>query len=145
MIVCVPIECGMEGLTIDVKVAPTFDEWESPTVNEVDAPSKLEGVPNMVETTTLIEDTVGVAPTKILGLLVFGGGVTPMVEGVKVPTILGLRISAVKDTMEAAVEEVDSSISRSGDVSPNVGLFGSKYGKGGGDTLCLFGEGGGGG
>ena len=60
---CSPIVCGMEGLTLDVKVAPMFDEWESPKVDEVDAPSKLEGVPNMVETMALIEDIVGVAPT----------------------------------------------------------------------------------
>ena len=38
---CDPIICGTEGFTIDVKVAPTFDEWESPIVDEVDAPSKL--------------------------------------------------------------------------------------------------------
>ena len=42
-----PIECETKGLTVDVKVAPIFDEWEAPTVDEVDAPSKL-GVPNMV-------------------------------------------------------------------------------------------------
>lgn len=44
---CVPTECGMKGLTGNVKVAPTFNEWEAPIVDEVDAPSKLEGVPNM--------------------------------------------------------------------------------------------------
>ena len=32
-----PIECGTEGLTVDVKVVPTMDEWEAPTVDEVDA------------------------------------------------------------------------------------------------------------
>ena len=47
--------------------------------------------------------------------------------------------------MEAAVDEVDPSISKGGVASLNVGLFGSKYGKGGGDTLFLLGEGGGGG
>ena len=88
---------------------------------------------------------MGVAPTKRLGFLVCGGGVTPTVDGVKVPTVLGLRISAEKDTVEAAVEEDDPSMSRSDATSPNVGLSRSKYGKGGGDTLCLFGEGGGGG
>ena len=59
-----PIECGTKGLTTDVKVAWTFDEWEAPTVDEVDAPSKLERVPNMVETMALMEDTVGLAPTE---------------------------------------------------------------------------------
>ena len=50
-----------------------------------------------------------------------------------------------KDTMEATVDEVGPSISKGGVSSTNVGPFGSKYGKGGGDTLCLLGEGGGGG
>ena len=43
-----------------------FDEWEAPTVDEVDASSKLEGAPNMVETMVIIEDTVGVAPIERL-------------------------------------------------------------------------------
>ena len=95
-------------------MAPTLDEWEAPMVDEVNSPSKLEGFPNMVETMALIDDTVGVAPTKRLGLLVFGGGVTPTVDGVKVPTLSRLRLLAVKDTVEVMVEEVDPSISRSG-------------------------------
>ena len=99
----------------------------------------------MVETMALIEDKVGIAPIDKLGVQVCGGGVTPMVDGVKVSTISKFRLSVVKDTVEATMEEVDPSTSRSGVVSPNVGLFGSKYVKGGGDTLCLFGEGGGGG
>ena len=107
-------------------MAPTLDEWEAPMVDEVNSPSKLEGFPNMVETMALIDDTVGVAPTKRLGLLVFLGGVTPMVDGVIVPTMLGLRILEVKDIVEAMVEDVDSSISRGGVASPNVGLSGSK-------------------
>ena len=56
-----------------------------------------------------------------------------------------LTISMVKDTVEDVVDGVDPSVSKGGAASPNVGLFGSKYGKGGGDTLFLFGEGGGGG
>ena len=76
----------------------------------------------MVETMALIEDIVGVAPTEGLGLLVCGGGVTPMVNGVIVPIMSGLRISAVKDTMEAMVKEVDPSISKGGATDPNVGL-----------------------
>ena len=86
----------------------------------------MEGVNSIVETMDLIEYTVGVAPTKRLGLMVFGGGVTPTVDGVKVPTILRLRILVVKDTVEAAVEEAGPSISRSGAASPNVGLSRSK-------------------
>ena len=74
-----------------------------------------------------------------------GGGVTSRVDGVMVLVISRLRLSAMKDTMEAIVDEVSLSISKGGSASPNVGLFGSKYGKGGGDTLCLLGEGSGGG
>ena len=145
MIGCAPIDCGTKWLTVDVKVVLIFDEWEAPTIEEVDSPSKLEGVPNMVETMALIEGIVGVAPTERFGLLAFGGGVTPTIDGVKVPMVSRLRLSAVKDIVDAAVEEVDPSMSRSGVASPNVGLFRSKYRKGGGDTLCLFGECGGGG
>ena len=76
----------------------------------------------MVETMALIEYTVGVAPTKRLGLMLFGGGVIPTFEGVKVPTVSGCRLSMVKDTVEATVEEVDPSISRSWATSPIVGL-----------------------
>lgn len=72
-----------------------------------------------------IDDTVGVAPIERLGLLVLGGGVTPMVDGVKVPMVLGLRLSVVKDTMEVAVE-AEPSISSGRDASPNVGLSESK-------------------
>ena len=99
----------------------------------------------MGETMALIEDTVGVAPSKRLEFLVCGGGVTPIVDGVKVPVVSGLRLLAVKDTVEVMVDEFSLSISKGGEESPNVGLSGSKYGKGGGDTLCLLGEGGGGG
>ena len=74
-----------------------------------------------------------------------GGGVPPIVDEVKVLVVSRLKLSIVKDTMEFAVDGVDSSISKGGASSPNVGLFRSKYGKGGGDTLFLFGEGGGGG
>ena len=59
--------------------------------------------------------------------------------------ISGLRLSVVKDTVEAAVDEHGPSISKGGASIPNVGLSGSKYGKGGGDTLSLLGEGGEGG
>ena len=74
----------------------------------------------------LIEDTVGLAPTERLGLLVFCGGVTLMVDGVIVPKVSRLRLSAIKDTVEVMVEEIDMSISRGGVASPNVGLSRSK-------------------
>ena len=93
-------------------MALTLDEWEAPTVDEVYSPSKLEGVPNIVETMVLIEDTIGVAPTEKLIFLVFGEGVTP--DGVKVPMVSRLRLSVVKDTVETIVKEVDPSISRGG-------------------------------
>lgn len=95
-------------------------------VYEVETPSELEGVPSIVETMALIDDTVGVAPTERLGLLVLGGGVIPMVDGVIVPTVSELRLSTVKEIVEAAVEEADPSISSDGAASPNVGLSGSK-------------------
>ena len=53
---------------------------------------------------------------------------------------VGLVLSMVKDTEEAAVE-VGSSIARGGVAIPKVGLSGSKYGKGGGDGLGFFEEG----
>ena len=45
-----PTECGMEGLTMDAKVASMVDEWEAPTVDEVETSLVLDGVPNIVET-----------------------------------------------------------------------------------------------
>ena len=48
----------------------------------------------------------------------------------------------VKDTKEVAVE-VGPSIDNGGARILKVGLFRSKYGKGSGDDLFLFGEGGG--
>ena len=53
---------------------------------------------------------------------------------------MGLKLSIVKDTIEAAVE-VGPSMDKGGATIPKVGLFGSKYGKGGGDILFLLGEG----
>ncbi|CAF1515588.1 unnamed protein product [Adineta steineri] len=93
----------------------------------------------------LIEDTVRLTPTETLESLVRGGGVTALVDGVMVLVISGLRLSIVKDTVEVMVDEVSPSISKRGASIPNVGLSGSKYGKGEGDTLSLLGEGGEGG
>ena len=85
MIDCAPIECGTKVLTTDTKVAQTLEEWEAPMVDEVETPSKLEGVPNILETMARIVDTVGVATTKRFIFLVLGGGITPTVNGVIVP------------------------------------------------------------
>ena len=52
----------------------------------------------------------------------------------------GLELSTVKDTEEAKVE-VGPSIDRGGAATLKVGLFRSKYGKGGGDDPCLLEEG----
>ena len=96
------------------------------------------GVPNTIETMALMDDTVGLTLTETLESLVHGGGVTIPDDGVMV---VRLRIFVVKDTIEAMVE-VGTSIDTEGAAIPNVGLFGSKYGKGGGDALHLLGEGG---
>ena len=53
---------------------------------------------------------------------------------------MGLKLSTVKDTVEAMVE-VSPSMDKGGAAIPKVGFSGSKYGKGGGDALCLLGEG----
>ena len=52
---------------------------------------------------------------------------------------MGLKLSVVKDTEEAAVE-VGPSMDRGGATIPKVGLLRSNYGKGGGDSLFLLGE-----
>ena len=102
-------------------------------VNGVDVLLNLTGVPNMVETMALKDDTVGLTLTETSKSLILGG-FTISDDGV------GLKLFIVKDTVEAVVE-VGSSIDKGGAAIPKVGLFRSKYGKGGGDGLCLFGEG----
>ena len=68
-------------------------------------------------------DIVGVAPIEGFKFLVLCGDVTPTIGEVIVPTSSGLMFSAVNETVEAMVEEVDPSIS--GRVGcPNVGLLG---------------------
>jgi hypothetical protein len=99
----------------------------------------------MVETVALMEDTMGLTPTKTLESLIRRGGVTAPNDGFMVLVISGLRISIVKDIVEATVDEVGPSINKGGVGIPNVGLSRSKYRKGGGDTLSLLGEGGEGG
>ena len=91
------------------------------------------GVPNMVETMALIDDTVGVTFVKI--------SESRVCDGVTISDVCaGLALSTVKDAEEVAVE-LGPSIESGGVAIPKVGLFGSKYGKGGGDGLGLFEEG----
>ena len=87
----------------------------------------------MVETMALIDDTVGFTFVKT--------SESRMRDGVTISDVcVGLALSAVKDTEEAAVE-LGPSIDSDGAAIPKVGLFGSKYRKGGGDGLGLFEEG----
>ena len=110
-------------------------------VDRVDVLSNPRRVHNMVEAMALMDDTVGKTPIETLESLVHGGGVTALDDGVMVLVISGHRLSIVKDLVEAAIDDFGSSINKGGVVIPNVGLSGSKYGKGGGDTLSLLGEG----
>jgi hypothetical protein len=85
----------------------------------------------MVETMSLTNDTVGFTLAKTSWSWVR--------DGVTIPEVCaGLELSAMKDTEEGAVE-VGPSIDSGGAAIPKVGLCGSKYGKGGGDGLYLFG------
>ena len=62
-------------------------------------------------------------------------------DGVTISNVCaGLALSVVKDTEEAAVE-LGPSIDSGGVAILKVGLFGSKYRKGGGDDSCLLEEG----
>ena len=87
----------------------------------------------MVETMVLTDNTVGLMLTKTSKSWVLWGVTIPEV-------CVGLKLSMVKDTIEAMVED-GPSMDKVGATIPKVGLFGSKYGKGRGDGLCLFGEG----
>ena len=51
---------------------------------------------------------------------------------------MGLRLSAVKDTVEATVDEVGTSINKGGAAILDVGLSESKYIKDVVDTLSLL-------
>ena len=87
----------------------------------------------MVETMALTNDTVGLTLTETSRFRVLGVVTIPEV-------CVGLNLSTVKYTEEVVVE-VGPSMDKGGATIPKVGLFGSKYGKGGGDCLFLFGEG----
>ena len=81
----------------------------------------------MVETTALADDTVGLTLTKTSGSRVLGGVTIPEV-------CVGLKLSVVKDTVEATIE-VGPSMDKGGEAIPKVGLLRSNYGKGGGDAI----------
>ena len=78
------------------------------------------GVPSMVETMVLIDDTVGVDETS-----------KPRIcDGVTISEVrAGLALSAEKDAEEAAVE-LGPSMDKGGAAISKVGLLGSKNGKG---------------
>jgi hypothetical protein len=76
-------------------------------------------------------DTVGLTLTDTSKYLVLCGVTIPEV-------CVGLKLSTVKYIVEAMVE-VGPSMDKGG--ATKVGLSRSKYGKGGGDGLYLFGEG----
>ena len=80
----------------------------------------LKGVPNMVETTTLIDDTVGGVETS-----------EPQTcDGVTISEVrTGLALSAEKDAEEVAVD-LRPSMDKGGVAISKVGLLGSKNGKG---------------
>ena len=93
----------------------------------------LSGVPNIIKTMVLTYDTVGFTFSET--------SESRVRDGVTIPEVCaGLELSVVKDTEEAMVE-VGPSIDRGGVAISKVGLFKSKYGKGAGDGLGLFGEG----
>ena len=91
------------------------------------------GVPNMVETMALINDTVGFTFVEI--------SESRVRDDVTISDVCArLVLSMVKDTEEAAVE-LGPSIGSGRAAIPKVGLFGSKYGKGRYDGSCLLEEG----
>ena len=89
----------------------------------------------MVEAMALTDNMVGLTLTETSG--------SQGLWGVTIPEVcVGLEFSVVKDNEEATTE-VGPSMDKDGAAIPKVGLFGSKYGKGRGDSPCLIGEGGG--
>ena len=87
----------------------------------------------MVKTMALIDDTVGFTFVET--------SESRVRDDVTISEVcVGLALSTMKDTEEVAVE-VGPSIDSGGVEISKVGLFGSKYGKGGGDGLGFFEEG----
>ena len=89
-------------------------------MNSDDVIADPNGVPSMVETMALIDDTVGVGEASEPRMC----GTVTMSE-----VCAGLALSAEKDVEEAVVE-LGLSIDKGGAVIPKVGLLGSKMGKG---------------
>lgn len=90
-------------------------------------------VPNMVETMALIDDTTGFTFAETSESRVH--------YSVTISDLCArLALLAVKDTKEAAIE-LGPSMDSGGAAIPKVGLFRSKYGKGGYDGSFLFIEG----
>ena len=111
----------MEGSTIDdANKDPTMDCWEAPRVNGDVILMNPNGVPSMVETIALIDDTVGVDETS-----------EPRIcDGVTISEVhSGLALLAEKDAEEAVVE-LRPSIDKGGATILKVGLLGLKNGKG---------------
>ena len=78
------------------------------------------GVPSMVETMALIDDTVGVDET-----------LEPQVcDGVTISDVCTRLALLVVNNAEEAVVELGPSMDNGGATIPKVGLLGSKYGKG---------------
>lgn len=91
------------------------------------------GLPNIVETMALIDDTVGFTFVET--------SESRVCDGLTISDVcVGLMLSVVKDIKEVAVE-LGPSMDSGGVAILKVGLFGSKYGKGGGDGLGFFAEG----
>ena len=87
----------------------------------------------MVKTMALIDDTVG--------FIFVETSESRVRDSVTISDVcVGLTLSVVKDTEEAAVE-LGPSIDNVGAAISKVGLFRSKYRKGGGDDLGFFAEG----
>ena len=89
------------------------------------------GVPNMVRTMALIDNTVGVDET-----------LEPRVcDGVTISDVRARLVLSVEKDAEEAVVELGPSMDNGGVAILNVGLFRSKYGKGGYEGSCLLEEG----
>ena len=87
----------------------------------------------MVETMALIDETMGFTFVET--------SKSRVRDSVTISEVCArLALSVVKDTEEAAVE-LGPSIDSGRVTISKVGLFGSKYGKGGGDGLGFFEEG----
>jgi len=118
---CAPGNWGMDGSTVDdTNKDPMLDCWEAPRLNDEVILTNPNGVPSMVETMALINDTVGVDETS-----------EPRIcDGVTISKVCaGLAFSVEKHAEEVAVE-VRPSMDKGRATILKVGLLGSKNGKG---------------